>query len=201
MSEKPTKSDLKRVAWFEKVVKNINQLLKNKSVEEINSFFDEQDKILKYISIENLKTKLLKNSKELRNTALNSSKNFDSIIEKLKNIDIYIRWKSIDELNIFFDEIDKSISSIPDLKMRQTLNKQSKEQKDRKIQHLLISDIEKTIDELSTNPKIAWNNPSQIDSFFSSLNKNIHKINDMSLKTHLLYYSNILKDNTLSSII
>jgi|SaaInlStandDraft_6_1057023.scaffolds.fasta_scaffold157550_2 hypothetical protein len=46
MTNKPTKSDLKRISKFEVTVKNINHLLKGKSIKEINIFFDEQDKIL-----------------------------------------------------------------------------------------------------------------------------------------------------------
>ncbi len=85
MTQKLNKTDARRLATFEKFVKNANHQLRKKSTKETNEIFDVQDKILSGISVAELRDKFLSISKDLRETTLSSLNNFDSIIANLQD--------------------------------------------------------------------------------------------------------------------
>ena len=124
MAQKINKTDARRLATFEKFVKNANHQLK-KSAEETNDIFDAQNKILSGISVAELKNKFLAISKDLRKTTLSSLSNFDSIIANLHDYEKILEWKNLKEILNFFDDVDKGVSKIPDQRMRHQLIKQA----------------------------------------------------------------------------
>jgi len=85
MNQKINKTDARRLATFEKFVKNANHQLRKKSTKEANEIFDMQDKTLSGISMAELRDKFLVISKDLREMTLLSLNNFDSIINNLKD--------------------------------------------------------------------------------------------------------------------
>lgn len=85
MAQKINKTDARRLATFEKFVKNANHQLRKKSAKETNEIFDMQDKILSGISVAELRDKFLAISKDLREEILLSLSNFDSIITNLQD--------------------------------------------------------------------------------------------------------------------
>lgn len=200
MTNKPNKSDLKRLANFQKFVKNINPLLKGKSIEQINALFDEQDKILKYISDENLKEDALTTSKKLRDTAISMNENFHWSIDKILNSKELLKWKSLFEINSFFDEIDKDISKIPDMRKRQLIKQQSEYFRWRNCDESLIYSTQATLDKVQLNRKLAWNTIDEVKIFFENLNKDISKISDSSTAWAILTFSNILQADAIQCI-
>ena len=200
MQNKLSKSDQRRIDNFTNILKNANTLLKWKSVEEINAFFDEQDKILKYVNDTELREKALNGSKELRDTAISMTIKFKSSIDKMTNSKKILEWKSLNEVTDFFDKIDKDISAIPDMRMRHLLLQKSQYFRWRNCDDLFINSTQKTLDEVSNNSKLAWNNKDEIESFFDSINKDISKIWDKTIASMLLSYSDTLKSIAIQSI-
>ena len=200
MNIKLKKTDTRRVLTFEKFVKNINSELKWKAINEISEIFDLQEKIIAWISVEELKIQLLNQVKELRNMSVWMTNKFDSIIDRLQNIDTLLDWKNIENSIEFFDEIDKDISKIPDQRMRQLLMKKSEYFRATKLDKILIVSVRKTLKLLDDNYKIAWDSEDEINHFFDSLSIQIKKIANQTMVSSLLALLNIHKMSVLSKM-
>jgi len=200
MNTKLKKTDNRRLLTFEKFVKNINSQLKWKSVNEISEIFDLQEKIIAWISVEELKIQLLNQVKELRNMSVWMTNKFDSIIDRLQNIDTLLDWKNIENSIEFFDEIDKDISKIPDQRMRQLLMKKSEYFRATKLDKILIVSVRKTLKLLDDNYKIAWDSEDEINHFFDSLSIQIKKIDNQTMVSSLLVLLNIHKMSVLNKV-
>jgi len=197
MSQKLTKTDARRVATFEKFVRDINTELKGKSATEINNLFDIQDELLDWISVDNLKESLLSDSKRLRYMALNMTKNFDFIIHNLENCEKLLVWKNLDEINLFFDKTLADTVSIPDQRMRQTLMNQIEYWRKRRVDNFLVTSLNKLFDDVTKDRKITWTTKDEIIHFFDKIYSDISKISDKNLATSMLAYANILKTDAL----
>lgn len=197
MTKKPNKSDLKRIVWFETIVKNINSMLKGKSVDEINDFFDIQDKILKHISVAETRELLLNQSKLLRTTATEMINKFHSIIKRIQNSPKKLEWKSIGEITLFFDEIDKDISTIPDMRMRQLLMQQCKNSKEKTLNYAPIDSIVTALNQVTKDYSLAWKTVKEINQYFDNIDTEIDKLPDSTLKDSLSLHSGGLRDMIL----
>lgn len=206
MIKKLNKTDARRVATIEKFLKNANHQLRKKSLKEQEDILEFQEKIIKGISDDEYREWLLKMFIELKDTALLSKKKFDSSIKKLKNCEKLLKWKTLDEIKMFFDELDNDLSVIPDQKVRQTLLKQSEDFRKRQIEKLEVLSIEKRIENVENNHSLAWNTKDEINRFFDELDFDIFKmdsffeLNKQATRHHFLFRSEILRDKILSSV-
>lgn len=188
---KLTKSDQIRISSFEKNIKNINQLLKWKKTWEINKFFDEQDEILKYISVEDIRENLLEVSSKLRIHAVATTEKFDSILNKLRNSDELLEWKKLNESKNFFDDVDKNISSLPDMRIRQLLMKQSKDIKARVLNNIRVSYVKELLKQVD---KKTFDSIDEINSYFEPIDLEAKELIDWDDKLHYTTLSKSKRD-------
>ena len=200
MNTIPTKKDLHIVSLFEKNVKNINELLAKRSLDEIKEFFASQNQMLNTISSEKIKKPLLAHSKELRDRALENKERYDSVFERLINVDTLIVWKNQDDVIQFFDEIDNDISKIHIQNLRHLLLSKSDYFRKSKLDDLRITSVQNTFRFLDNDYKVAWETQKEAKQFFDDLSDKIKKIANKEVSSNLSAMLNLHKMSVLNNV-
>ncbi len=197
MNKKLNRTDSRRIIIIEKFLKNANHQLRKKSIEEIKDIFEFQEKIIKGISDMETREFLLKEIITLKERAILSQSKFQDSIKNLENCEKLLKWKNLEEIRKFFDRVDKDISIIPDLKMRQLLLKQSDYWRKNVIENTEISSMEKRIEAIKNNHSLAWKTEDEINEFFDELDFDIFKMDNFFELNKNLYRKLFLSESEM----
>lgn len=200
MPQKLSSADSRRVAIFERFVRNANHLLKKKSAKKINRIIDDQDGFLKWIKDLETRERLLTISKELRDTALYALNNFDEVMKNLKNCEQLLKWKTPQEITKFFNDIDKNISKFPDQRVKLMTKQNSSYWRTRWLDEYYINSSQKTLDMVSADKNIAWKTVKDVEDFFKPVLSDISKIENEEIRLSLFHFATFHKADAIQMI-
>lgn len=182
---------------FEYMVKNINDILRPMSYDEMSIFFDDWEKKIDGVVLVEDNISMLLSLDTLKKVALDSKKNFDVVLDLLINVDDNLEWKSVDESIVFFDRVDLLISQINTMNLRQTLMLQAKDFRVSKIDIKIVDISQDIFDRVDENYSIAWSSKVERELFFENVDSRIKLLSNKDLANALLVSSSIYRENVL----